>query len=758
MSSLSLVLTALRELYRRTGRPIAPAEVYHYLKQSGISISARRVRDSLQKLYIQGYVKRYVYGNRPYYEPLQKEEGRKSPTLLDFLPPVTSERVTGEVEEQEEKEGIHTVARQIFERLKESRYLSSLIEEHAIELADMNPLELAVGLLKTMCLKFYEYSSTLDEERYRTLVDALRTVLSKWYISVLGIPALRLDPSQRESIKDLLNKGKIGIGTLCGRVEELSDIIRSATAVIAYYIEPSIGGRGYSIFAFSEKKLREILLWRFTDDKIIVEEKLKPERDVVHVAGHDTSYWPVRFDPLFFEGRPGPPVEVYVLAGIVFSTWRYSIGTNPQVAAEVIPEPRRLAELHEKEALERGFIIPPELLDEMEGYSKRAVEAAMNILEYSLIKEELNPALREKGLRLGARGTSGPRPQFPPRPVYHDGRLFPYEHKLDDYTTGYSASHSKLVRLSFARFRDVLRDVIGDPSLTVVGVVKRTRSPVLHPLLVYGLYTIGAISSDIELWKQLPRWHYIERYEVEALLRALYTKRGIEKGKTYRTVGVIRRLWAMDKDLVWAFVRPDYGAKNILDEYDEEFWLELAVINSDQLHYGRGLKGYLMFKDVEEPYADETLAYVLAKASVAMTYILPPPDYVNIDHFTKTKYEKLALPRYEVLIAPPNVKQIDVTRMEEAARHYRKRSREVLSRLALPRVRDPKSGIPLFDYDVPEVTESVDGRQFRFLTVVPKHIAEADRVVRAFDYELRTRYYEDLLYVLRNFYHKVNER
>ncbi|MCD6369702.1 MAG: hypothetical protein J7L38_07920, partial [Thermoproteales archaeon] len=354
----------------------------------------------------------------------------------------------------------------------------------------------------------------------------------------------------------------------------------------------------------------------------------------------------------------------------------------------------------------RGYIITPEMIEQSEERAERLAEAGINIIEYSLIEDAiLNPSRRLE---------NGP-PPVPPRPILHDGRLYPYEHKLGDYEKGYGDWHSKLVRISVYRFSNIVRAVIGDPRLRIVGVVKRARAPYLHPLIVWLLFKNKKFENEEKFWEYIDKNIY-ERWEVTRMLSKLFELRPPPEGYTYRTFGLIRRYWAMDEEVMRAFVR---SADTLEKEYDQNFWLYEAVFSITQ-EYGLGLKGYLEAKGVEAG-ADETLAYVYANASVALTYIVPPDIALT---------ENVLLPRFEVLVPPlKSVKSVDVIREE-------------LNSLAIPTI---KLNRVLYGYQVADVSEDMVDRKIISLLVVPHHIYQADQYARFYDGELRERYVNELI-------------
>lgn len=746
-ASRKLILEALEELYRRMRVPVRPADVYRYLREKGIAISERSVREALAHYAKVGVLERIESApNKVYYKPRRDRSAPRVRRLDEFviMTPKTSEEASAEVEAHEETERLSkTIAGQIARRLKETGKLSFLVRRHAGDLANKDPIELTIGLVRSLCRGFYE--TTQDPHRYVVVVEVSKYVVWRWLASVLGVPVLALRKGHARKVKEWLRVQGVpeenAVNVLCGKAEEILDLIASPATAAAFGVEQEAGGEGHSFFMYSEARLKRVLARRIVDDRLVVEAEVAPSREVVYVAGHDTSSWPILIHPEIVLGYPGPPEEVYVLAGVIYKTWRAARGNRTYHVSEVVPHPRSLGELDRTDAIDRGFIVTPDMLEEAGRGGRRVVEAAMNVLEYSIISEELTARPGPRGLVIDGDYTE--KPSFEPRPIYHDGRLFPYEHRIDDYAGGYGEAHTRLVRAGFARFRSILRAVASDERVVIVGVVKRPYSPTVYPLILYGLREAGAI-DDWELWRLLQLGAALERYIVADLLTAVYEVRReqLGSGKILRTVAIVRRLWAMDDKLMRAFTDRTYGARSLDDESQESFWLEKAVVEKEQLDEdvdcGTGIRGYLCMKGINGGPYDDILAYVLANASAAVTYVLPPPnDVVDLNYLKKVR-ERLALPRYEVLVPPPRSADLE---------RYREGVRQRLARAVLPRIPG------LADYDVPEIIDEKWGRPFKFLTLVPRHIFMADAYVKKFDAMLRDAYYSRLLEQLKRILH-----
>jgi len=616
----------------------------------------------------------------------------------------TSEELSGKAERRESLEELtDIVAAQLLKTIKNPEELLAKIDAAVLTIADANPVEELVELARFLCLSFYRFLHKMDTAppaEYNKYVRRLKTierVVKRYYASVLGVP------TDFTISTDVVKS--VDVKSLC---EKPGNVLKKVAAIGIKIGYGSGRGRPRAAMAVDVEKLRKILRERIADEKVVVKTKATNASDVIYIAGHDTSYWPIELGETVLSQLAKVPLcsRLYVLAGIKYLTWREARGITVRAEHDIVPQPEKLAELKSEEAICKGYIITPEMIEQTEKRAERMVEAGTNIIEYSLIEDAiLNPTRRLE---------NGP-PPTPPKPILHDGRLYPYEHKLADYAGGYGDWHSKLVRISIYRFSNIVRAVIGDPRLRIVGVVKRARAPYIHPLIVWLLFKNKMISEE-KFWEYIGKDIY-ERWEVTRLLSKLFEVRPLPKGYTYRTFGVIRRYWVMDEEVMRAFVR---SADSLEKEYDQHFWLHEVVFSIKQ-EYGTGLKGYLDAKGIEAG-SDETLAYVYANASVALTYIVPP-DIALTEH--------VLLPRFEVLVPPlKDRKSINTVR-------------EALNSLAIPIVK--LNNRVLYGYEIANISEDMADRKVINFLVIPYHIYQADQYARVYDNELRERYVSELI-------------
>ena len=233
---------------------------------------------------------------------------------------------------------------------------------------------------------------------------------------------------------------------------------------------------------------------------------------------------------------------------------------------------------------------------------------------------------------------------------------------------------------------------------------------------------------DEEIFLRMATKSLFERLEASVLLFTLYKKDPPPPGYTYRTFGMIRRFWSMDLNIMRAYVM---SAESLKDEYNIDFWLLKCIFGSPDI-YGYGLRGYLEEHGIESG-ADEILSFVLANASVAMTYILPP----GIKPTDDLLYQRILLPRIEVLVPPPANTSI-ISEIKKK-----------LDFLAIPTIEE-KGGI-LYGYQHEAVTEKIGEQRHLILMILPHHIVMSDEYAKKYDEQLRMRYYTEILHAIANF-------
>jgi len=711
-----IILAAIKKYWNVYRSAVTVSQLQQFLSKEGYSYSVTWIRTVLDNLIRKGYVEKI--GSRP---ARYKPKAGIVP-LTHFIKEMHTSAEVSEKLELKESETTEMIAEYIEDKLLKQPMLLKYIEEEALNIGKEDPVEVAISLIDYLCRATYEGVRGI---KHTEILDVADAVVRKYFAFVLGVPT-KLNLS-RKKIKGY------SIEDLCGRASQLLGPIAAI----------GIGSRAISgvgtekVIAYDRENLRKYLRWRFLSDKIVSEIPISRRDEIIYISGHDTSFWPIVLDPSFFSGELHLPIstELYILAGIRFSTWRETRGNEIYAVAEVEPHPSDFPYLHSREAITRGYLVTPEMIEESEG-SRRIVEAAMNLLEYNILNSALTSSSFGRRLTLYSSHEEGKdessRPLTYPRPLFHDGRLFPYEHKLSDYVGGYGGWHPKIVRLSIKAFSDVVRSVVGDKRVLVVGVIKQPRAPYLHPLIIWLLRKLGRINEE-EFWRTLKIFIY-DRFEVAALLRGLSKKRPPRPGYTYATVPVMRRYWAMDESIMRAYVMTKDVKDN--DEYYEEFWLRKPIFSADQLtgEEEPGLRGYLRSRGIGGN-ADEVLSYVLANATAILTYVLPPENSIKID--ARIRGLTLVIPRYEILVQPPRLYGFDLGK-------YREYIRSVLSGVALPNILEGY-GRYLFRYEITTGGDERRHRRVATITVLPYHVVKADEYSKKYDSTLREMYFNELL-------------
>lgn len=590
-----LVLEALIEASKQNEGAADASEVAKVLRSRyGIERSSRAVRTDLERLVARGWAKRVETLRKVLYVPARVPKGQQK-TLQEFeeytktvirpSEPESREGVGAKIEAEFEEPSI---AEEIAQLLREREgHINRVIDGVAEKIAEENPKEVLLRLLKGYEKLFHNYSkryvSGSAEERKNALdkMEEIERRVTTIFGRVLGIP---ISKRRRESLA-------------------LGEAIR---IVLPTPSDPK------AVFEFKEELVKKYLERRIPDDRFVEFVAPRSIENFVYV-GIDSSSVPVEV----FVPRISPrKVEVIVNAAI---TTRLKGGEEREPVTELFPRPEDVAEMRTREAEKRGYIISPFTYYSLpERFRVRLREAQMNTLEHGVAVEQLRTM---------------------PDVVYLDGRIFPYEHTVDDYTV---APHREAVKRSLEVFRELLDVVESRRRITVlVGVVKRGALGYLWPMVQWIAYEEGIIEED-DLFAGWQRFEkvFFDGYIALKLLHKIMQQRG-ETDNVLRTFVVLRRFYAMDDKLRAWFGR---STDKIELEDDDVFWQYELRTNADN----PGIAGY-----IGEWGHDEREAWLYSQlcafAVTAMFYFLPPLRQVDWDAL-ETYGKPASLPRFEVLV------------------------------------------------------------------------------------------------------------
>ncbi len=605
-----LIFEALIEAAREKGGAADVKDVAEKLKEKfGIEKNIRLIRAELDRLCALGRVKRIENPRRVLYVPLKSPKGFRQKSLSEFTERIeksleeytkdyiktveteTREDVGAKIELETEGEE-PTIAEGVLRILKGmEKDIDDIINRIAGEIINVNPRELFLRMLRGYKKLFEKYArefaNTTAAKKREKLLDRMNEIAKRIeviYGRVLGIPICM---RKRE--------GMVGVEAIRIRVPTPSD--------------------NYYAFEIREDLVAEYLKRRIPDDTFIVFVTPKVAERYVYI-GLDSSTVTVE---VFVPRISQRSVDLIINAAVSTKLKGGEVPGPP----DIHPKPETVSEMTTKDAEKQGYIISPYTYYSLpERFRMRLREAQMNVLEHGLALELMKEL---------------------PDIIYLDGRIFPYEHTLDDYAL---APHRDTVRRSIRIFRDLLDATESRKRVSkLVGVVKRGALGYLWPLIQWFAYEKGYIGEDdlFAAWQQLERV-FFDGYIALKLLNAVRKYAGDDE-KVPRTFAVIRRFYAMDDRLRSWFGR---CANSIEKEDSDEFWqyeLDIGGVRSRKT----GIAGY-----IEEWGGDEKdgwiYSQVCAMAATAMFYFLPPTrSEINWEALERS-HGLVALPRFELLV------------------------------------------------------------------------------------------------------------
>jgi Fe2+ or Zn2+ uptake regulation protein len=402
-----------------------------------------------------------------------------------------------------------------------------------------------------------------------------------------------------------------------------------------------------------KKERAEIVDWKLIltlleenifGDKVI--EWLNPSKDfsaktpVISVGIDETQFEvPANYilgRAVFALGPAAYTAPVYINAAV--ASW-LEIGGGE--AMEVIchdprPTPEEWSEYTHHKAVSEGLILTPgELSRYSENIWKRAAEAAMNAVGYRKARETIKPP---QGV---LERVPTPRPSM----VLLDGRLFPYEHVVDDYMH----DHHEQVKIAIQEFNALmaLNDAYNDPrnpATLYYGLVKRSPFEFFKVLLAFWMLK-ERILDDGEFWKilscNMPDGWLL--WKIFSLIREVSEEAGILV--SFR----VRHPFA-------SMVRGE-PLKNLLDSVGGDDVKKKVEALKDQSRWVEFLEKYAIEKK-NKPLIDVIpYAVICAKGSVLAFFCDVP--YLK-------EFENILLPRFEVLM-PYSAQQTDIDEFVKVA-------------------------------------------------------------------------------------------
>jgi len=573
------------QILREEERGFAFHEIKSALLSLGIKVTDRGIRAALSRLIAQGAVFRTRGADgRPIYVAVPSLERFMTETIRMER----KDEITEAVEEREQQEWAAFLARRLGKMVEEFgglvdlyRRLEKGLERAAAAMASEDPHSI-----------FFEFAKWL-ERRFREIQEAKPRN---------GARILRIIA---RIIFDVFARG-LSI-PYSGRRD-----LKPRAPITIRFSEAHVFDSGKTFLEIDEEGLREFLRRRVFGRAFVERIPLRPAGDDFVTAGLDSSHYIVdplaAFRKLLNISLPWFPLHINAATTV----WVMGLAQNRPPIIDARPEPGEVLGYESERAERLGWLVRPDTIMQQPEMEDRIREAAMDILELRRIYEAFypDPFLEEE------RGWISE-----PSLIFRDGRIFPYEHTMDDYI--HEPPHGRFVRTAILEFNRVLDTATLRKDRTLLlGVVKRPGISYLAQTLVWYAYTRRFINiTEDELWRVLARPPRTDDEVFLMMARSL----GGEAHEALVSVRVVRRFYAMDPDLVELLVE-EWSSYD--DENHEKFWLAA-------LHKRLRARAYI------PPM--EQFARLCAEAAVLMFYYVP----VSL---AGTMVRNLRLPRRELLL------------------------------------------------------------------------------------------------------------
>ena len=368
---------------------------------------------------------------------------------------------------------------------------------------------------------------------------------------------------------------------------------------IVFKLKHTTGG---DLSTLDEESLRKFLSYSVFGDHFLEIVKLDPEKRPLRIGGSDSSSYWVDLGRILPWNSSSRPLAIITAAGA-----KYDINTKA-TSYDITPDPRVLAQFERRKAIEEGYLITPQMLQDEDSMGGRIREAAMDLRQYLKDQEVL---FEGKVINI----------------QFRDGRVFPVEHRFGDAV--HYGPHGDMVRRALRGFQNIVARIgTEEGRVLYCGFVKRVNLDVVAPLV---LWYIGFGSAKIQGGdpiKSMTVENYAtapENYQHSQLINGLFSAMSdsIPKGHTIVTFRSVRRFQSMQEPKIL----------NSPPSSDRKYWEEFLR------DLGKSYEDEEYFEDAISIYA-----FLLAKASV-LTFYSSEPSTLN------PQVERdVVIPRIEVLV------------------------------------------------------------------------------------------------------------
>lgn len=346
--------------------------------------------------------------------------------------------------------------------------------------------------------------------------------------------------------------------------------------------------------------LRRYLNWSIMGEKFLEIIDINPQKRPLRIGGSDSSSYWVDMGRIIPWNTSARPLAIITAVGA-----RYDI--NKKVSESYInPDPKVLAQYNRTRAIEEGFLITPEMLQDEETMVQRIHEAAMDLRQYVKDYE----ILFQMGIT---------------KMHFRDGRVFPVEHRFSDAIN--FGAHGDMVRKGLQAFGNLVARIgTEEGRVLLCGFVKRVNLDIIAPL-VFWYMGFGKRDENGGSILDMKPEEYATSPQVfshNQVINHLFSSLSdtVPEGKAVVTFRSIRRFQSMQEDPI----------KNAPPSAERNYWEKRLQALSEHR---------------QEDFLDEAIsnyAFLSAKSAV-LTFYSSEPSTLNPD-----QERDIIVPRIETLV------------------------------------------------------------------------------------------------------------
>lgn len=350
----------------------------------------------------------------------------------------------------------------------------------------------------------------------------------------------------------------------------------------------------------NEELLQMYVNWSIVGETFLELVEVSRQNRPLRIGGSDSSSYWVDIGRLLPWNSPSKPFALITAVGA-----RYDI--NKKVSDhDINPDPKVLAQYSRKRAIDEGYLITPEMLQDEENFAQRIREAALDLRQYVKDYE----VLFEKGTT---------------HVHFRDGRIFPVEHRFSDAL--HYGDHGEMVRRGLAAFSNLVSRVGSEEGRVLLcGYVKRVNLDVIAPMVIWYMAFESGKKGSQPLMKMTPLQYTStpQLREHSDIVNYLFSAISdlVPEDRAVVTFRSIRRFQSMQEDNIM----------NSKPTEKREIWQQLLGTFS---------------KSINEDYKDDAVSnysFLTAKASVLTFYSSKPS---SLDPRTE---RDIMIPRIETLV------------------------------------------------------------------------------------------------------------